>query len=184
MVRDNAIRMGALIDDLLTYSRLSRQRLSPMAVDMAALARAVSDEIMQSAPVGPARPIVAALPPAIGDATLLRQLWANLIGNAVKYSRHSAAPRVEVGFQAPATARGATVYFVRDNGVGFDMQHADQLFGVCQRLHRTDELEGTGVGLAIAHRVITRHSGRIWADSRVGHGATFYFTLPFDQAPS
>ncbi|MEP6474522.1 MAG: ATP-binding protein, partial [Gemmatimonadota bacterium] len=184
VVRDNALRMGELIDDLLAYSRLGRQRLSPQAVDMAALARAVTDDIMQLAPEGSVRPGIPALPPARGDATLLRQVWANLIGNALKYSRTQPVPKVEVGSLDSNTEPDQTIYFVKDNGVGFDMQYADKLFGVFQRLHRQDEFEGTGVGLAIAHRVITRHGGRIWADSSVGHGATFYFTLPFDREPS
>lgn len=180
VVRDNAIRMGALIDDLLAFSRLSRQRMSPREVDMAALVATVIDDLMQSLPEGTVRPIVEPLPKAIGDATLLRQVWANLIGNALKYSRKTEHPRVEVGSIWTPAERSGVVYFVRDNGVGFDMSHANKLFGVFQRLHRVDEFEGTGVGLAIVHRVITRHGGRIWAESSVGQGATFYFTMPPD----
>ena len=113
------------------------------------------------------------LPACRGDPMLLRQVWSNLIGNAVKYSRDSAPARVAVGYEAAASA-----YFVRDNGVGFDMQHAGKLFGVFQRLHLESEFEGTGVGLAHAARIVKRHGGRIWCDASLGAGATFYFRVP------
>jgi PAS domain S-box-containing protein len=180
VVRDSAIRMGHLIDDLLSLSRLTRARLTPTEVDMTGLAASAAEELLQTFPHGTRPPEIGVLPRAHGDATLLRQVWANLLSNALKYSRNSAEPRVEVGSIDGSPAQGNTVYFVRDNGVGFDMAHADKLFGVFQRLHRTDEFEGTGVGLAIVYRVLTRHGGRIWAESSPGRGATFYFTLPSD----
>ena len=118
---------------------------------------------------------IAQLPPALGDRSLLKQVWVNLIGNALKYSAKIAQPRVEVG----ARSDGAqTVYWVRDNGAGFDMRYADKLFGVFQRLHRAEEFEGTGIGLAIVQRVVTRHGGRVWAEGKPGEGACFYFALP------
>ena len=120
-------------------------------------------------------PIIGELPPARGDADLLRQVWLNLIGNAVKFSRKVASPRIEIGF-SDSGARAA--YYVRDNGTGFDMRHSEKLFGVFERLHSPAEFEGTGIGLAIVKRVIDLHGGRIWAHSKPGAGATFWFTLP------
>jgi light-regulated signal transduction histidine kinase (bacteriophytochrome) len=121
---------------------------------------------------------IAELPAIKGDATLLRQVWQNLLGNALKFSRHAEAPRIEVG----AELRGDVVeYFVRDNGAGFDMRYADKLFAVFARLHGA-EFAGTGIGLALVHRIIQRHGGRIWANSVPNAGATFYFTLPLAPA--
>ncbi len=118
---------------------------------------------------------VGPLPPTHADPSLLRQVWANLISNAVKYSSKSALPRIEVAGRRD----GAEIcYSVRDNGVGFNMEYADKLFGVFQRLHRADEFSGTGVGLAIVHRVVTRHGGRVWAEGKVNEGAVFSFALP------
>ena len=118
---------------------------------------------------------VAPLPPAQADAALLRQVWTNLIGNALKYSAKKAEARVDIGAREDA---GETVYWVRDNGAGFDMRYAQKLFGVFQRLHRADEFEGTGVGLAIVQRIVARHGGRVWAEGEPGAGACFYFSLP------
>jgi light-regulated signal transduction histidine kinase (bacteriophytochrome) len=119
------------------------------------------------------------LPDALGDPRLVRQVLANLLGNAVKYTRECAAARIEVGHTVSA-GRQATFY-VRDNGTGFDMQYADQLFKVFQRLHWAEDFEGTGIGLALAHRIVQRHGGRMWADGEPGRGATFYFTLPTEE---
>jgi len=118
------------------------------------------------------------LPPCHGDAALLKQVWVNLISNAVKYSRGRKLAVVEI---SSVCHGGVTTYFVRDNGTGFDMQYAHKLFGVFQRLHRADEFEGTGVGLAIVQRVIHRHGGRVWAEAKPDQGATFFFTLAPDQ---
>ncbi len=167
-VRGSAQRMGQLIDDLLSFSRFARQPLSVQSVDTSALVRQIADEQLAGAPG--TRVVQHRLPPCQADPALLRQVWVNLISNAVKYSRKEKKPRVEIGF-----ADGA--YYVRDNGVGFDMQYADKLFGVFCRLHRAEEFEGTGVGLAIVRRIVQRHGGRVWTDARPGKGARFQFTL-------
>jgi len=167
-VAANAARLGALIDDLLAFSRCSRATMTKAPVDMASL---VKEIIAESLPAGNRAVVcVDALPPCVGDASLLRQVMTNLLLNAIKYSRNAPAPMIEVGH-----AGGA--YYVRDNGVGFDMQYAGKLFGVFNRLHGTEQFEGTGVGLAIVKRVIDRHGGRVWAHSAPSGGATFYFTL-------
>ena len=172
-IRVNAARMGQLIDDLLEFSRIARVPLTPRGVDMAALARVAADEAVAAA-VRPVQLTIDPLPQAQGESTLLAQVWANLLSNAVKFTARSPQPRITVG----ATTDGhGTIYFVRDNGAGFDPEYASKLFGVFQRLHRTSEFEGTGVGLAIVQRVVLRHAGRVWAEGAVGEGATFYFTL-------
>lgn len=167
--------MGKLIDDLLAFSRLSRAELEKSRVDMTALARAVVDELWREDSGQPAPVVVPSLPPARASEPMIRQVFANLIGNALKYSQIRPAPLVELGsYHEPEE----TVYYVRDNGVGFDMQYAGKLFGVFQRMHRQDQFEGTGIGLAIVARIIGRHGGRVWAEGEVDKGATFYFTLP------
>ena len=167
-VRGNAQRMGQLIEDLLSFSRCARHSLALQTVDMKSVAKKVIDEL---GPTAPGSTITLHdLPACRGDPALLRQALINLISNAIKYSRKQEKPAIEVGF-----ADGA--YYVRDNGVGFDMQYADKLFGVFSRLHRTEEFEGTGVGLAIVRRIIQRHGGTVSAEGKVGQGATFRFTL-------
>ena len=176
VIERNTRHMGMLIDDLLTFSRLSRQPVNAAPVDMAALAANVAEEIQRSEAEG--RHLVfelGALPPAVGDRALLRQVFVNLLQNAAKFTRTRPDAVITVG----ATAQpDATAYFVRDNGVGFDMQYADKLFGVFQRLHRAEDFEGTGVGLALVQRIVHRHRGRVWAEALVDQGATFTFTLP------
>ena len=172
VVRDNAGRMGRLIDDLLDFSRLGRQPMARHAVDMGALVREVVDEVRgtQAAAVE-----LGELPGASGDRALLKQVWLNLVFNAFKYSAKQSAPRIDIGGRVEGADNH---YWVRDNGVGFDMRYADKLFGVFQRLHRAEDFPGTGVGLAIVQRVITRHRGRVWAESAPGAGACFHFSLP------
>jgi PAS domain S-box-containing protein len=179
-IREGAQRMGALIDDLLAFSRLGRQSLDQaVAVDMDSLVHAALEELAPER-AGRALEIRAApLPPGQGDAALLRQVWVNLLSNALKYSRKRDPAVVEIGSLSNG---GATEYFVRDNGTGFDMRYAQKLFGVFQRLHRAEEFEGTGVGLAIVQRIVQRHGGRVWADSAPGQGATFHFTLKGGEA--
>jgi light-regulated signal transduction histidine kinase (bacteriophytochrome) len=177
IVRGNARRMGQLIDDLLAFSRLGRQEPVLQAIDMTRLAREVADELRGTQPVAIE---LAELPPAKADAALLRQVWANLIGNAIKYSSKKADARVVVAAREDAEQN---VYTVTDNGAGFDMRYVDKLFGVFQRLHRMEDFEGTGIGLANVRRIVARHGGRTWAEGAVGQGATFHFTLPNDPAP-
>jgi PAS domain S-box-containing protein len=177
VIREASRRMGALIDDLLAFSRLGQKPMVTHEVDMAALVAEVVKEVLHSHENARPEIIVGALPPVHADSGLLRQVWANLIANAVKYSSKSGQPRIEV---SGVLADNEIHYFIRDNGVGFDMAYVDKLFGVFQRLHRTDEFSGTGVGLAIVHRIISRHGGRVWAEGTVGRGAVFAFALPRD----
>jgi two-component system sensor kinase len=167
--------MGQLIDDLLTFSRIGRQPISPIRFDMNDLARSVVDETRRQHQGREFEVAIDSLPPAVGERALLKQVLANYVQNAAKFTRKRASARIEIGHSA---ANGENIYFVRDNGVGFDMRYVDKLFGVFQRLHSADEFEGTGVGLAIVQRIIQRHGGRVWAEAAVNDGATFYFTLP------
>lgn len=173
VVRDNAKRMNQLIDDLLAFSRLGKKSIVGQRIDMAQCAR--DAYAMVEEPHGAVELDIAPLPPAQGDAALIRQVWVNLLSNAVKYSSTRPAPRVEVSASDHA---GETLYCVKDNGVGFDMNYYDKLFGVFQRLHAADEFPGTGVGLAIVQRIVARHGGRVWAQGKLEEGATFCFTLP------
>jgi light-regulated signal transduction histidine kinase (bacteriophytochrome) len=141
---------------------------------MAALARSVAEETSRLQPDREVAVAIDGIAPAVGDATLLRQLFANLIGNAFKYTGKVAHPCIDVG---SVDVAGERVYYVRDNGAGFDMQYVDKLFRVFERLHNPREFDGTGVGLAVVQRIVERHGGRVWAEGRVGEGATFYFTL-------
>ena len=173
-IRNGAQKMGRLIDDLLMFSRLSRLPLRKQTVDTGKLVRGALEELN---PLREGRQIefqIADLPPCQADPALLKQVWVNLLSNALKYTGKREAALVEVGC---AMEKGRNAYFVRDNGAGFDMKYANKLFGVFQRLHRAEDYEGTGVGLAIVQRIIHRHGGRVWAESAVNSGATFYFTL-------
>ena len=176
VVREASTRMGRLIDDLLAFSRLGRQELTTRRVDMAAL---VAEVIAEAKGDAKAALEVGALPFAQADRAMMKQVWLNLVGNALKYSGKRDAPVVQIGAKA---AGGELVYWVRDNGAGFDMRYAQKLFGVFQRLHRADEFPGTGVGLATVQRVIVRHGGRVWAEGKPGEGACFYFSLPAEAA--
>jgi PAS domain S-box-containing protein len=175
VIDDNTRRMGQLIDDLLAFSRLGRTEMEKARVDMGELFRAIAQEVRRGEEGRALEIAIGSLPPARGDRDLLRHVVTNLLQNAVKFTRGRAAARVDVGTRADG---GETVYFVKDNGAGFDQRYAGKLFGVFQRLHRLDEFEGTGVGLAIVQRIIHRHGGRVWAEGKVGEGAAFYFTLP------
>jgi PAS domain S-box-containing protein len=176
VIRARVNGMAKLIDDLLAFSRLGLREVNKASVDMHGLARQVIEEMLQLHPEGKKPTIeLGLLPPAQADAELLRQVWVNLLSNAVKYSSHAASPLIEVSGRMEGAE---AVYSVRDNGAGFSMEHYDKLFEVFQRLHTDEEFEGTGVGLPIAHRVVTRHGGRMWAEGKVGHGAVFHFALP------
>lgn len=173
-IRDNAQRMGALIDALLSLSRVTRSELQPVRVDVSDMVRGVVTELMRSDPARAVDLDVRDGLSAVVDPTLGRTLIQNLIGNAWKFSAAAATPRLEFG----ALENDPNTFYVRDNGAGFDMDHASRLFAPFQRLHTIGEFPGTGVGLATAQRIVHRHGGRIWADAVVGKGATFYFTLP------
>jgi PAS domain S-box-containing protein len=179
-IRDGAQKMGMLIDDLLTFSRLSRGPLRKQEVDAGALVRGVIEDLHAQREGRKIYLRIAELPACEGDPALLKQVWVNLLSNALKYTRKREVAVVEVGCERKPEG---DVYFVRDNGTGFDMRYAGKLFGVFQRLHRAEEYEGTGVGLAIVQRVIHRHGGRVWAEAAVDRGATFYFTLGGENKP-
>lgn len=175
VVRDEASRMGDLIDDLLAFSRLGRQAMLKGEVDMTAMAREVAEDLLRAADTADFKFAISDLPKIRGDRMLLRQVWVNLISNAVKSSSKTDEPLVEMW---ASRDDHQTTYHVRDNGVGFDMAYRDKLFGVFQRLHRQDEFAGTGVGLAIVMRIVKRHGGTVRAEARLGEGATFSFSLP------
>ena len=170
----NAKRMGQLIEDLLAFSRLGRKELLRRRLAPGELAQQVVAELQEDRAGRRVEIRIDNLPPCYADPGLLKQVFANLLGNAVKFTRDRDPAYIEVGCEQ---AQGLQVYFVRDNGVGFDMRYADKLFGVFQRLHQADEYEGAGVGLAIVQRIIHRHGGKVWAEAQEGKGATFYFTL-------
>ncbi|MDD5033437.1 MAG: ATP-binding protein [Methylococcaceae bacterium] len=175
LVRDNVKRMSQLIDDILAFSRMGRVGMAASEVDMETMARAVWEELKSTAAERNLDMAIKPLPPSRGDLAMLHQVWVNLLSNAIKFTRPKTMASIEVGGY---TEGAEQVYYVRDNGVGFDMQYVHKLFGVFQRLHGVDEFEGTGIGLAIVKRIITRHGGRVWAQARVDEGACFYFTLP------
>lgn len=177
-IRSAARRMAQLVDDLLNFSRVTRSEMVRDAVDLTAAAQAIVTELRQGQPERQAEFIIAPNLKSNGDARLLRLALDNLIGNAWKFTRKRPRTRIEFG---STQADGQTAYFVRDNGVGFDMAYADKLFDGFQRLHSPAEYEGTGIGLTTVQRIIARHGGRIWADSAVDQGATFYFTLSAEE---
>jgi signal transduction histidine kinase/HAMP domain-containing protein len=179
IIRGQADRMGVLIDDLLTFSRLGRKSLDAVELDMGELATNTFERLNGNEKGSNPELRIGKLPAARGDRSLLEQVWSNLLSNAVKFSSRKDRPVVEVG---GIVEERENVYYVRDNGAGFDPRYQEKLFGVFQRLHDESEYPGTGVGLALVHRIITRHGGRVWADSRPGDGATFHFSLPKDLA--
>jgi signal transduction histidine kinase len=175
VISDAARKMGTLIDDLLVFSKMGRQQMLKTKVEMNALVRECQSQLEPDAANRRIEWEIARLPEVDGDAALLRQVWLNLGSNAIKYTRTRETARITIGFEENPLEYS---FFVRDNGVGFDMRYADKLFGVFQRLHRDDEFEGTGIGLANVRRIIARHGGKTWAESISGEGSTFHFTLP------
>ena len=175
-VQQNARKMGVLIDDLLAFSRLGRKEIERSAIDMNRLAKQAIKET-ELASRHHASIKLWPLLPAKGDPALLQNVLNNLVSNAVKYSGKNEKPFIEIRSKR---GNGELIYSVKDNGVGFDMQYEGKLFGVFQRLHSADEFPGTGVGLAMAKRIISKHKGRIWAQGKLNEGATFYFSLPDD----
>ncbi len=174
-VWSGARRMTQLINDLLHFSRFTREPLNRTCVPMRELVLQVVERLKEQLPGRQIAVTVAELPDCCGDRSLIEQVLVNLLSNAFKFTARTEAARVEVGTLRQGTD---SVYYVRDNGVGFDMRYADKLFGVFQRLHSQEEFQGTGIGLSIVHRIITRHGGRVWADSRPGEGTALYFSLP------
>ncbi len=176
IVYDRSLRMEQLIDDLLAYSRLGRQPLKTRPVQLDEFIKQIIEELQPDYNNRKIEFIVDHLGETAADPTLLKQALANLLSNAIKYTRNVSTAIIEIGCLENTTSNEKT-YYVKDNGAGFDMRYADKLFGVFQRLHREDEFEGTGVGLAIVQRIINRHGGKVWADSKLHEGTTFYFTL-------
>lgn len=175
VIQSKASLMGTLIDELLNFSRLGRQELRHIPVDMTSLAQTVATQLLKDNPERSITFRIAELPDAYGDPILLNQVWVNLLGNAIKFTKHCIEAKIEVGGNL---LDGETIYYVKDNGVGFDEQYAEKIFGVFQRLHNNDEFEGTSVGLALVQRIIVRHGGRVWAEGKVNEGATIFFVLP------
>jgi light-regulated signal transduction histidine kinase (bacteriophytochrome) len=178
VITENCQTMGRMIDDLLTFSRLSRQEMAKTNLDMPELVQDVWQELFAIHPDRAMTLKVGSMPAAFGDQTLIRQVYANLLGNAVKFTKPRETALIEAG---SIVKDGETIYCIKDNGIGFDMQFCDKLFGVFQRLHSNEEYEGTGIGLATVQRIINSHGGRVWAEGEVDKGATFYFTLPTSQ---
>ncbi len=174
-IRSNAERGGELIDDLLALSRLGRKPMQKANIDMKELALSVFEELQLDTPDHVPQLNMEALPPASGDRSLMREVFINLLSNAIKFTKGKELALIEVGGREEGNE---VIYYVKDNGAGFDMRFVGKLFGVFQRLHTTEEFEGTGVGLAIVQRIVYRHGGRVWAEGKVGEGATFYFALP------
>jgi light-regulated signal transduction histidine kinase (bacteriophytochrome) len=182
VISDAARKMGRLIDDLLAFSRISRSHLSFVEIDLDAMVNGVIRDGAFERAGAPVHWRIAPLPRIRGDSAMLRQVWVNLIDNAVKYSGKNPAPEVTIASQE-GTTPDQRVFYVRDNGVGFDMHYVDKLFGVFQRLHSPSDFEGTGIGLANVQRIVLRHGGRVWAEGQPGVGATFYFSLPIQGDP-
>jgi PAS domain S-box-containing protein len=175
VIIDNTKMTSQLIDDLLTFSKMARLEVVRDSIDMKRLAEKCAEELLQTEKRTDYAINILDLPECKGDENMLKQVWFNLIGNAIKYSFKKLNPQIEVS----AIDDGKTnIYYVRDNGAGFDMKYSSKLFGVFQRLHRSDEFKGTGVGLALAKRIISKHSGEIWAEAELDKGAVFYFSIP------
>jgi PAS domain S-box-containing protein len=175
VIRQNAQQMGRLIDDLLAFSRLGRQAIQKETVNCKRLVEEVLEQLYTEREGREIQIHIHELSPCHGDETLIRQVWMNLIANAIKFTQKRTQALIEVGQFVHDHER---VYFVKDNGAGFDMKYSEKLFNVFQRLHRSEDFDGTGVGLAIVHRIVRKHGGRVWAEAKVDEGATFFFTIP------
>jgi light-regulated signal transduction histidine kinase (bacteriophytochrome) len=173
---DASADMAQLVDDLLAFSRMGRSEMRGIQVNVEEVVSEIIRELETTVRDRQISWNVGAMPPVMGDFALLKQVFVNLAGNAVKYTSKREKAEISIGYLGDE--EGRPVFFVRDNGAGFDMRYVQKLFGVFQRLHRADEFEGTGIGLAIVRRIVARHGGRTWAEGAVESGATFYFTLP------
>lgn len=178
VVSDNARKMGDLIGDILTLSRLSRQKIGPSEIDMENLAQSTFEELRAAAPERNIVFKIEDLPKAHGDRVLIQQVMTNLLANAIKFTANKKTAVIEV---SGSRENRDCIFYIKDNGAGFDMQYADKLFGMFQRLHSNEEFEGTGIGLSIVQRIIHWHGGRVWAEGKVGEGAKFYFTIPGER---
>jgi signal transduction histidine kinase len=172
----NVKMMGQLIDDLIAFSQMGKNEAMYDVIDMKSLAETCVKELLQHEKENKFKIIIHPLPSSHGNISMIKQVWLNLIGNAIKYSSKQLNARIEIGCKEDDPSM--YVYFVRDNGVGFDMQYAHKLYGVFQRLHSQQEFDGTGVGLALVKRIIDKHKGQVWAESTIGEGSVFYFSLP------
>jgi light-regulated signal transduction histidine kinase (bacteriophytochrome) len=175
VIRNSVAKMARLIEDILAFSRAARVEMAATAIDMTGLVHATLKDL---APTMTGRTIkvnIDPLPTIRGDQEMIQQVWMNLLDNAIKFTGHKDHALIEIGCCPQA---GSTVYFVKDDGAGFDMKYVNKLFGVFQRLHASEDFPGTGAGLAIVKRIVGRHGGRVWAEGKVGEGATFFFALP------
>lgn len=175
VIVNNTRMMSELIDDLLTFSKMARLEIVNEAVDMNTIVRKCMTELLTMKQENKPTITVHNLPQCKGDYSMLKQVWFNLVSNAIKYSSKTPDAKVSIGTVDDSSS---TIYYIKDNGTGFDMKYSNKLFGVFQRLHRQDEFEGTGLGLALAKRIVTKHGGEIWAEAAVNEGATFYFSIP------
>ncbi len=175
VIKRNTSKMGQLIDDLLAFSRMGRQDIVKTTIDTNAILKEIIRDLDTKNDNHAIAWKIASLPSTYGDINTIRQVWINLVSNAIKYSRNSARPCIEIGSMADG---GQATFFVKDNGVGFDAKYKDKLFKVFQRLHSVNEFEGTGVGLAIVEKIVSKHGGKVWAEAEKGKGACFYFSLP------
>jgi signal transduction histidine kinase len=178
---NNSKKMGSLIDDLLAFSKLGRKTITGSKIDMQEMVTVICEEITKENPDKQIDFKIHPLPTIYADPSLIKQVWLNLIGNSVKYSKYKPKSIIEIDAYQK---EGKTVYSIKDNGAGFDMKYYNKLFGVFQRLHGQDEFEGTGIGLAIVQKVVTKHNGTVWGESIVDEGATFYFSLPNSKIES
>jgi light-regulated signal transduction histidine kinase (bacteriophytochrome) len=177
IVRKAVGQAGELIDDLLEFSKLGRQGMSFRLVKMAELAHEVADDLRIMREGRQVDLVIGDLPSCKGDRRFLKIIWTNLLTNALKYTKNRKETRIEIGWMPDDASEQSVIYYIKDNGIGFNMAYAHKLFGVFQRLHRREEFDGTGVGLAVVQRIIHRHNGRVWADGKVDEGATFFISL-------
>jgi len=175
VIKNNSAKMGQLIDDLLAFSRISRQDIAKTQINMTSIVNEVKDDLATQYDISKIQWAIQPLPTITANTNLIRQVWVNLISNAVKYSSKKDDPYIEIG---SFLKDKQTAFFVRDNGVGFDQKYSDKLFKVFQRLHKTEDYEGTGIGLALVEKIVARQGGDVWADAEPGKGACFYFSLP------
>jgi light-regulated signal transduction histidine kinase (bacteriophytochrome) len=174
IINKNALRMDGFIDDLLRFSKLGKEKIVLNEIDVRKEVSTILNDLRASSQRN-ADIILHDLPPILADQNMFVQVWTNLLSNAFKFTAKVEKPKIEIGCR---TGETEVTYYVRDNGVGFDMKYADRLFGVFQRLHKASEFEGTGVGLSIVQRIISKHGGRVWAEGEINEGATFYFAMP------